>query len=467
MPTLARGFAPRRARLATAAILLACVSSCDISTPAGPGDLPTALAKAPTSGDPIVNSADPAEAERDTTLDVRVLGSGFDVGSRADFLLDGVPVPGVITNSTRYVTSKELVANISIAANAVPERYDIQVTTSRGKKGIGTEKFLVLEVLDLGTLGGNGGRATALNGAGQVVGQVTRTDGQMAPFFWADGVMQELPTASQWSMRQATDINDAGTVVGSANDGTRSLALRWTRPSGEWTLEVLPQLPGYEAGNGYALSINDAGDVAGFVSQAGLPGRAVIWRNGQVHPVNLAGAGLSGNSISVDKLTEAGWIAGSANFNMLRTTFVWRPDGSGVPGQGITILLPRMGTSVNAATDMNETGTVVGYIKTSRSTTAVRWRPLGPDPLTTSDYVIEALPGSGAYAWDVGDDGFMVGAQAEAAASWTAGGTLGFLPLLQRAKGLGAAVEVVGGRHWVAGESAVGGYWRATLWRVP
>ena len=39
--------------------------------------------------------------------------------------------------------------------------------------------------------------------------------------------------------------------------------------------------------------------------------------------------------------------------------------------------------------------------------------------------------------------------------------------VLQRAQGLGASVQLVEGRHWVAGESAVGGKWRATLWRIP
>jgi probable HAF family extracellular repeat protein len=458
---------PTPARLAIIATLfLAGAWSCDGPMPSDPGDSHAVLAKA-SSSDPVVSSADPAAAERDTTLNVRVLGSGFDTGSRAEFLLNGVAMPGVTTNSTTYRSSRELVANITIAADAVPERYDIQVTTSRGKKGIGTEKFQVLDVLDLGTLGGQGGRATALNGVGQVVGQVTRTDGKMAPFVWADGLMQELPTSSGWASGLIEDINDAGVVVGSGNDGTRSLPLRWTEIDGNWVVDVLPTLPGYEGGSGHALSINEAGEIAGSVSQVGLPGRLVLWRNGQVYAVNLTGAGLSGNSIAVEKITEAGWMAGSANFNMLRSSFVWRPDGSGVPGQGITILLPRMGTSVNAARGMNETGTVVGYIMTSKSTTAVRWRPLRPEPLATSDYVVEALPGTGAYAWDVGDDGFIVGQQGEAAVSWTAGGALGLLPVLQRAKGMGAAVEVVEGRHWVAGESAVGGYWRATLWRVP
>jgi len=94
---------------------------------------------------PTVNSADPASSAQDTTLDVRVLGSGFDNGSRADWAIDGVTSPAnVRTNSTRYVSGTELVANITVSATAPLVLYDIIVTTLLGKKGIGAEKFEVV-----------------------------------------------------------------------------------------------------------------------------------------------------------------------------------------------------------------------------------------------------------------------------------------------------------------------------------
>lgn len=94
-------------------------------------------------GGPTVTATDPTYAPQDTTLDVRVLGSGFDRGSRADFALGGVVGPKVRTNSTRFVSSKELVANVTIALDAETGLYDAIVTTSTGKKGIGTEMFEV------------------------------------------------------------------------------------------------------------------------------------------------------------------------------------------------------------------------------------------------------------------------------------------------------------------------------------
>lgn len=215
---------------------------------------------------------------------------------------------------------------------------------------------------------------------------------------------------------------------------------------------MLAPLPGYE-GDGrsvHANAINEAGDIPGFVSKAGLQGRPTLWRGGVAYPVNLTAPGLSGNSITVEDLTESGWITGSATANGVRSAFVWRPGGSGVPGQGIGIWLPRYGSGSNSALGMTESGVVVGYMN-SRSPVALRWRPLRPDPLVTADYVVEALTGTWGFAWDIGDDGFIVGAQGDAAASWTPAGTLALLPVLQSAQGLGASVQVVEGRHWGRG----------------
>ena len=62
-----------------------------------------------------VNSASPSYARRDTTLNVRVLGSGFTSGAVAEWSVDGVPnAAKVKTNSTQFVSSSELVANITM-----------------------------------------------------------------------------------------------------------------------------------------------------------------------------------------------------------------------------------------------------------------------------------------------------------------------------------------------------------------
>lgn len=97
-------------------------------------------------GGPTVRAADPDTGLRNTTIDVRVLGSGFDNGSKATWALAGDTANAttkITTNSTRFVKSGELVANITIAGDAPLALFDIVVVTAGGKKGIGIEQFAV------------------------------------------------------------------------------------------------------------------------------------------------------------------------------------------------------------------------------------------------------------------------------------------------------------------------------------
>lgn len=97
-------------------------------------------------GGPSVRSTDPDAGLRNTTIDVRVLGSGFDNGSKAVWALAGdtaFATTRVKVNSTRFVKSGELVASITIAADAPLALFDVVVITLAGKKGIGIEKFAV------------------------------------------------------------------------------------------------------------------------------------------------------------------------------------------------------------------------------------------------------------------------------------------------------------------------------------
>jgi TolB protein len=62
-----------------------------------------------------------------------------------DLLLSGDPVEEVKTLSTRFMDSEELVGIIAIADSAPVGRYEVQVTTSGGKRGIPIEDFQILD----------------------------------------------------------------------------------------------------------------------------------------------------------------------------------------------------------------------------------------------------------------------------------------------------------------------------------
>jgi probable HAF family extracellular repeat protein len=80
--------------------------------------------------------------------------------------------------------------------------------------------------IDLGTLGGNPGRAWAINEAGQVVGVSGTASGWTHAFLW-DGTMTDLGTMGG-HQSDARAINQAGQVVGSSKTASSVLhAFLW------------------------------------------------------------------------------------------------------------------------------------------------------------------------------------------------------------------------------------------------
>ena len=94
-----------------------------------------------------VTAADPPVAAQATlNLTVKVTGRGFKNGARAKFLVTGTADPGgVQVNSTTFVSSTELRANIDVDETAIIANFDIEVLNSDGRGGKGTELFRVVE----------------------------------------------------------------------------------------------------------------------------------------------------------------------------------------------------------------------------------------------------------------------------------------------------------------------------------
>jgi uncharacterized delta-60 repeat protein len=92
-----------------------------------------------------VTTADPpATAQGTINLNVKVTGKGFKNGAKARWFVTGTTDPGGVTvNSTAFVSSTELTANITVADTAVIANFDIQVLNSDGRGGKGTELFAV------------------------------------------------------------------------------------------------------------------------------------------------------------------------------------------------------------------------------------------------------------------------------------------------------------------------------------
>src|SRR5215470_14003230 len=92
-----------------------------------------------------VDSATPSAAPQGSiNLDVAITGKGFEKGATAQWFVTGTTNPGGVTvNSTRFKSASQLTANITIAADAVINGFDIVVRNANGRTGKGTDKFAV------------------------------------------------------------------------------------------------------------------------------------------------------------------------------------------------------------------------------------------------------------------------------------------------------------------------------------
>ncbi len=135
---------PSKILAATGLALAVSLLSCQPDQPTEPVVTGISLAKGGIAG-PEVDEAVPPITEQNTTLDVRVLGSGYDDGSAATFKINGGTVPQVRTNSTTFVTAEELIANITVDPDAPIDLYDVEVVTTGGKKGIGADLFKIVK----------------------------------------------------------------------------------------------------------------------------------------------------------------------------------------------------------------------------------------------------------------------------------------------------------------------------------
>jgi probable HAF family extracellular repeat protein len=421
------------------------------------------LAKGGPTGNPTVTSTTPSSAKRDTTLSVTIAGSGFDQGSRAVWALNGdttFATTKVKTNSTTYVSAKQLVARITIAADATVDLYDVLVVTQSGRKGIGIELFAISVMADLGVLndslqssasdandggtivgsadvrsGGSSIRhavkwtpagtswtitdlgpvlssgsssALAVNANGDIVGTRQAGTGEgRAYVLTADGTVTDLGVPNALYYSDAYDINANGEVVGTTGlRNSSSQPFYWSAATG---LVLLPGLPGATVPEGGAASINDNGVVAGFTTD-GATGFAVRWE--RVAGVWTATKLPSGEGIGPTAISNNGNIVGTGcapNVSpCVNRAYFW-------PAGGGRIDLGTLGGNRSEANGVNDAGHVVGLSITKTGVTrGFSW--------TASGGMKElAALGSGksvAWAQAISNAGMIVGASSSGFGPW-------------------------------------------------
>jgi probable HAF family extracellular repeat protein len=349
-----------RSILASPALVTAALASalgCGDRAMTAPDDtkIETARASSSGGGGPQVNATDPDTGFRNTTIDVQVLGSGFDQGSQAVWALKGdttFATTRIKTNATRFVSSKKLIANITIGSDAPFASYDVAVLTSGGKKGIGLELFVVTyHLIDLGTLGGVHSEAHGINSQGQVVGWSETASGAHHAFLWTAATgMQDLGTLGG-TRSDANDVNDNGQVVGTATNAAGSMrGFIWTAAG------RMRELSTFGGSYAQAFAVNAVGDVGGQIT--GVTGKtypiAAIWTGATYEEVegtswSYGVAGLN----DVGQAAAAGDVGGHARpFFYTRTAAGWTK-----------VEIPAGQLDAQPRGTVNNAGQVVGYFR--------------------------------------------------------------------------------------------------------
>jgi hypothetical protein len=123
------------------------IAGCGDMADRPPIGLDVSLAKGSGGAAPKVTAADPPSGAQGQRLNVRVLGSGFNPSAVASWERGGVVDVKITVHSTTFISSAEVVADITIADDSELDLYDIAVEIiamdGSRKKGIGIEKFEV------------------------------------------------------------------------------------------------------------------------------------------------------------------------------------------------------------------------------------------------------------------------------------------------------------------------------------
>jgi hypothetical protein len=406
-----------------------------------------------------VTSTNPNAAHRDTTLDVHILGSGFGSGSRADFLLSGAPDPKIRTNSTHFVSSTELIANITVDPTAATTYRDVQVTTTGGKKGIGTESFIILLAGEMTVPGVTNPQAWSVNSGGVAAGSGTIA-GSAGGFIWSEAAGGTVvPIPAGWTTASPRVINDAGVVAGIAatSTGVSSFqVVRWT-PSGpgSWTIDVLPK----PAANLLLLTVHgvtQSGSVVSAWKNTNGTWDSWVWRNAAGWQILAKPSGATW--CSTEAMNDAEQVTGFCNGAGGGATYWASPTSAAFR------LPPLPGGLSNKASAINNLGVVVGSSVVGSAVQAQRWRPNG-----SGGWIVDDLNALG-NATGVNDDGAIVGLNSAVAFYIAPGGvpeTLGPVSLPGTSPFVAIGNRTMEGITWIVGwgPAAPQGGYRALWWK--
>lgn len=249
---------------------------------------------------------------------------------------------------------------------------------------------------------------SGINSQGQVVGV------SVFPFFHAtlyqpnsNGIPLDLGTLQDGGTSSASDINDAGIIVGMSE---RSGYVYTGTPGSGGMMTPLPTLGGRNTG---ASAINNSGQIVGFSQPSGdeSPLRAVLWTLGPSGVSAATDLGtIGGDSSDAYGISSKGQITGQSQFSSggAYHAFVY----SGTPGAGGSMVdLGTLGGTYSRGYAINDSGVVVGESNLPGQTQSWEghaFKYVGT-PGSGTMYDLGTLGGTESVATAIDSDGNVVG----------------------------------------------------------
>ena len=211
-----------------------------------------------------------------------------------------------------------------------------------------TDSTQFIEIIDLGTLGGENSQASDLNDTGEVIGQSElASEEDIRAFRWFAGAMAPL-SATGDLQTNAFGLNEAGVVVGETIAGS---GFEETKLPAAWIEDNFASLPIGEFAQGSARAANDAGVIAGHTFEEGS-NHLLLWEETLlVETIPVAG-GLA----QVNGLNDQKQIVGQIHEGSVKKAFAWQ--------EGTFEALGTLGGENSIAYDINDEGWIVGEAST-------------------------------------------------------------------------------------------------------